>query len=55
MGEREHVGEIMRVEYRDADGDLQMARLTPQGALALCQALADGLNEWADTGEDDGD
>lgn len=47
----EHVGEILEVELRDADGDRQMVRMTPQDALALLKSLAARLEEWADAPE----
>ena len=47
-----HVGEILQVEFRTEDGVKQMARLTPQDALALAQVLAARLAEWAKSDDD---
>ena len=49
----EHVGEIIEVEYVDADSDRVMLRVGPRTALALCQALHDRLQEWADAENND--
>ena len=42
----DHVGEILQVQFRTEDGVHQMARLTPQDALALAVVLKDALVEW---------
>ena len=50
-----HVGEIIEVVYRDADGDMQLARLTVPDAIALGQELCARLQEYADMPEGGGD
>ena len=52
MAASENVGEIIEVEYIDADGDRVLLRVGPRTALALCQALHDRLQEWADAEND---
>ena len=46
---------LIAIEFRDADGDQQMARLTPADALALLQVLAARLQEWTDEPESGND